>query len=564
MEFLRQKRQVALFYLFILAFVLLIYHFWTIQVRDHASYSWLAAEQGCYSVALEDVPRGRILDRNLIPLTDGTREKKVIVFPMLIDNKTAVACTLAGILKVEPAQVESYFKRGACALPFNLGDEECREIELIQSKGVLALPVSTRYGGRPLASQVLGHLGKITSPSEYKTLTEGGAKPYRYNDLVGKAGLEAIYEQDLKGLYPKSAVRVFHDAAGKLTGGGPVIEENLNDKGRRDLVLCIDSRIQQIVEDIMDRMVIKGAVVVMEAGSGDILAMAGRPAYQPAHMEEYLKMGGQDRFSDHCTALYQPGSVFKVVVAAAALEEGLVTPGTMFTCTGEKESLIHCWYRPGHGSLTFAEAFAQSCNPVFARLALELGPAKLIGYARRLGMENQSITGYPVQFDSRQNLELIGAPYNLVNSSVGQGPVLATPVQVAEMINTIVSGGFYHTPRLVKELRTEGGDITRLFEPSPGQQSLSQKTVQDLQKLMEMVTERGVGREAYVPEQGSAGKTGTAQLSGEDGGVNAWFAGYAPLANPRYVVAVLVEGGVSGGESAAPVFKEIIEKILSN
>jgi penicillin-binding protein 2 len=300
----------------------------------------------------------------------------------------------------------------------------------------------------------------------------------------------------------------------------------------------------------------------MEAGTGDILAMAGRPGYNPARLEQYLGAGSDERLFDHCTALYQPGSVFKVVVAAAALEEGVVTPESRFTCRGDKESLIRCWKDTGHGDIDFSQAFAESCNPSFARVGLSLGAQRLIEYARRFGLDNQSVIGYPVPSDPRQDLKLIGAPYNLVNSSVGQGPVLVSPVQVSSMLNTIITGGIYREPRLVKEVRKYNGTADREFHPDQGKRAISPDTADKMRRLLELVIDEGTGKEAQAQDYTSAGKSGSAQIGNGKGPVNAWFTGYAPRVNPRYIVTVLVEQGVSGGESAAPVFREIMEQIL--
>jgi penicillin-binding protein 2 len=561
-DFLRQRRQVLIFYCFAIAFGLMIYQLWTIQLRDGERFAFTALEQVSRSVQLEEVSRGRILDRNLNPLSGETLEKRAVLFPILVEDKNSAVNALGAILKTDPAALETYFSGGPCILPQPVSDEASEKITNLGLKGVLALSIRARYGGRPLAAQVTGHLGKISSIEEYNTLSRKGKKQYHFNDLVGKSGLELFYEQELKGVRPKSAVRVYYDATGHPLAGGPEIEENILDKERQDLVLTIDAEIQKKVEEIMDRRVAKGAVVVMEAGSGDILALAGRPAYNPGRPEEGLRDGDRDRYFDHCAALYQPGSVFKVVVAAAALEEGVVTPETEFTCNGEEDHLLPCWFHPGHGKISFERAFAESCNPTFARVALKLGAPKLIEFARRMGMDSQQVTGYPVAPDERQNLELIDAPDNLVNSAVGQGPVLTTPLQVASMINTVASGGIYYPPRLVQSLLFDDGRTARRFDPAEGRPVLAPATASTLQRLLEMTTAEGVGREACVPVFGSAGKTGSAQLSGEKNRVNAWFAGYAPLAVPRYVVTVLVEEGASGGESAAPVFKEIIEGIL--
>ncbi|OPY58771.1 MAG: Stage V sporulation protein D [Pelotomaculum sp. PtaU1.Bin035] len=563
MDFQRQRRQVAAFYIFAAIFGLLAVNLWIIQVRDGEKYAVMALEQESRYVSLEDVIRGKILDRNLAPLTGEQEEDRIVVFPDMLEDKEAFILELSGILNVTCETLAGRLGGPPCRLPFRLSPEQAEAVKQRDWRGVAVLPVRLRYGGRPLAAQVVGHLGKISSWEELTSLGKGSDKVYHYGDMVGKAGLEAFYEPELKGGRPERAVRVFHDARGMLLNGSAFqLDEDIRDGNRQDLVLTIDARIQQAVEDVMDSKVAKGAVVVMEAGTGDLLAMAGRPAFHPARVEEYLKDGGGERFFDHSTALYQPGSIFKIVVAAAALEEGVASLESQFTCRGEKESLIRCWSDAGHGDINFARAFAVSCNPVFAGLGLKIGAPKLIEYAGRLGLGNQSVIGYPVPPDPRQDLDLIGAPYNLVNSSVGQGPVLVTPVQITSMLNAVVSGGVYREPRLVREIRQEGGGAARELSPDQGRRAISPETAGKLRSLMELVTQEGAGSEAQIPVFGSAGKTGSAQLGNGEHSVNAWFTGYAPLADPRYIVTVLVEEGVSGGESAAPVFRDIMEKIL--
>ncbi len=564
MDYLRQKRLVYLFLIFFACFLGLVSQLFLIQYRDGDLYACLALEQGSRWVSLENTPRGRILDRNRVPLTGERTEERVVLFPAAVGNRDEVSRQLAGILGVEQDKLNTFFNGEPCLLPYKLTPGQAAAIQNRGWTGVMALPVQFRYGEQQLAAQVIGHLGKISSPEEFTDLSGRNNKVYHYDDLVGKTGLEKYYEDVLKGSLPRRAVRVYTDAAGRLLGGpGFIVEEQTEDHARRDLVLTIDARIQKIVEEIMDQSVDRGAVVIMEAGSGDILAMASRPAYHPARPEDYLDAAGEENcFLDHCTALYQPGSVFKVVITAAALEEGVADFDSQFTCRGAGETLLRCWKPEGHGAISFAQAFAESCNPVFARIGLQLGAQKVIDYAGLFGLDNQSVLGYPAPRDSRQDLKQIEAPYNLVNSCIGQGPVLVTPVQVASLINTVVSGGFYRQPRLVQEICKSSGDTVQMLPDDPGQRVISSETAEKLGKLLEMAVEEGTGQEALVPVFGSAGKTGTAQVGDNSLSVNAWFAGYAPRANPRYVAAVLSEGEAGGSAAAAPVFREIMEAIL--
>ncbi len=563
MDVLRRKRLVFIFVIVLFCFLGLVARLWRIQIVEGELLSCLALEQDSQSVSLEDAPRGRFLDRNLVPLNEGKTENRVVLFPEAVEDKGGIAGGLAKILRVDEAAIEGFLAGAPACLPFSLTPEQALLIRQKNWTGVLALPVHLRYGNTTLAAQTLGHLGKISSYTEYSQLAGCSKKNYHYGDLVGKTGLELIYEEDLKGNRPGQAVRVFKDAAGKLLGApGFELEEQAPDRDRCDLVLTLDAHIQRIVEDTMDRGIDCGAVVVLEAGSGDILAMAGRPRFNPAHPEQNIDGTVAGGSFDHCRALYQPGSIFKIAVAAAALETRPSIMKSRFTCHGANENLMCCWKKDGHGDIDFPRAFAQSCNPVFAGIGLDLGAERLIEYARRLGLDNQDITGYPIDYDGRQDLALIGEPYNLVNCSIGQGPLLVTPLQVAAMTNTIASGGIYREPRLVKEIRGGNGVVKREFYSDPGSRAVSQGTAETLCRLMELVVDEGTGTEAAVAVSGSAGKTGSAQVGNEGEETNAWFTGYAPRKNPRYVVTVLVEGGSSGAESAAPIFREITENIL--
>lgn len=563
-NFLPEKRVVQLFYVFLILFLLLVIRLSVIQVLEGGYYAAKAVQRETSTVALEEFPRGQILDRHLRSLTQSIQSNRLVVFPQIITNTDLLAEELAAILKLDKNKLLPVLKKSPCILPYHLSPEQAKAVSQHNQPGVLVLPVSFRYGPLPLAAQVVGHLGKIHSYQEISSLSSRSKEVYRADDWVGRTGLELYYEHELRATGLQGYARLFMDAHTKwLRGLGMEVNTLHLDSGRQNLVTTIDADIQRIVERVMDARVKKGAVVVMDVWTGDILAMASRPTYnpQPREIEKYLK-GDPEAFLDQCTMLFPPGSLFKVVVAAAALEEGIVSLEDTFHCRGERDRPVRCWSASGHGSITFAQAFAQSCNPVFVKVALELGAEKLIAYAQRFGFDNQKVIGYPVPCDLRQNLNLISAPHNLANSSVGQGPVLATPVQVTAMMNAVVNDGVYRQPRLVREVRTEGGVVTRFFPGERGSRVISSRLAGQLRQLLASVTAEGIGREAYLEDYGSAGKTGSAQADGTGERVNAWFCGYAPVDQPRYVITVLCREGISGGKTAAPVFKEIMGEIL--
>ncbi|MGB9802745.1 peptidoglycan D,D-transpeptidase FtsI family protein [Desulfofundulus sp.] len=565
MELVKERRKRTLFLFFLLCFALLIFHLAVIQLERGSEYAFLALERGTRSVILEEYSRGEILDRHLQPLTGSFDANRVVVFPELIRDRREVVTSLASILGVPVEKITPYFEGQPSYLPFPLTPGQAKNIREHQWPGILVLPVHFRYGPTPLAAAVVGYLGRVQSMEALQYLSGQNHKKYSLNDWIGEAGLEKYYESELKGTRPRSSARLFVDAAGRpIPGLGIAVDLQSEDPGRQHLVTTLDARIQRVVEEVVDRRIKKGAVVVMEPHTGDILALASRPVYdpRPRYLPEYLAAGEKGTFTDKTTALFTPGSVFKVVVAAAALAEGIVKPESEFNCRGSLDQPVRCWYAPGHGVISFSRAFAESCNPVFARVGLKLGAGRLIEYARRFGLDNQTVTGYPVPPDERQNWQLVAAPNNLVNSSLGQGPVLATPVQITAMMNVIVNEGIYVQPRLVRELRNDAGQVTRSFPRGPSHRAVPASVAAQVKQMLQLVTTEGLGRQAYVPGYGSAGKTGSAQLDGQDK-VNAWFTGYAPLQDPRYIVTVLVQEGESGGETAAPVFREIMEKILN-
>lgn len=563
MDLFQQKRLVSVFYLLVILFIPLVFHLGVIQLVHGNDYKQRALEQGTIKISLEDIPRGRILDRHgLDSLTQGQREPRAVVFPEIMHDKEETAKKLSQVIRRDPEELLRYLNDKPSFLPFALTQDQNRQLIELGITGLMVKEIDFRYGQNPLAAHVIGHIGPISDRTRLERLNNLGDKQYKLSDLIGKSGLEYFYEAKLKADEPVGMIRAYVDVYQNLIAGLGITIEERKDVGRQDLITTLDGQIQRAVEEIMDRKVERGAVVVMDAHNGDLLAMASRPNYHPGNVALSLP-GDQDTFLDHCTALYQPGSIFKVVVAAAALEEGLVKPSDTTLCLGEKDHLISCWHKPGHGPITFEEAFAQSCNPVFAELSLKLGAEKLIAYARVFGLETQQIIGYPIHRDNRQDLDLIGKPYSLVNSSIGQGPVLTTPVQLTAMLNVIVNDGAYIEPRLVKAIKSENGKTSR-FPLGRSHKVISSETALELKRMLSLVTTKGVGKEAGIQSYGSAGKTGSAELAGNSSKVNAWFCGFAPLDSPRYIVTVLVEEGDSGGVTAAPVFREIMEAILSS
>lgn len=558
MERVRYRRLQWLFAVVLAALALLTWRLGEIQIEEHALYAAAKLSQNTVEVSLEPMPRGRILDRNLYDLTGRHTAFRVVIVPPLVQDHDLVVRGLAEILAVDEAEVRSRLDKTGI-LPYPVSRAQKVQILNYDWAGVAVLPVTLRYGPEPLAVHTVGHLGPYLPAHDGDLAVEGAA--YETGALVGKAGIERMYEAELRGFHPGAVARVYLDARGKpLPGLGLVVETGKADDGRCDVRLTLDYHIQKIVEEIMDREVPSGAVVVLDIATGDVLALASRPSYHPLKVGAYLDSGVKDVFVNQALGLFQPGSIFKIAVAAAALEEGLVTPDSTFFCSGYRDRLVSCWLPEGHGEITFSQAFAESCNPVFARVALTLGSERLIAYAERLRLDQQALIGFDSAPDDRQDFGLIARPFNLANAGVGQGPVLLTPVQITALVAAIGRDGVHIPPRLVSEVRHRNRAVTT-FEAGRPERIMSAATARALAEMMALVTAEGQGIKAEVPGWGSAGKTSTAQTGGE--GNHAWFSGYVPVAEPRYAITVLVRGGASGGETAAPVFRAIAERIMA-
>ncbi|AVX31600.1 penicillin-binding protein 2 [Carboxydocella thermautotrophica] len=546
----RRRRLVKLGLVFFLFFYLplLLRLGWLTVVRgpELARQAW---KQQTWAVGLEDIPRGQIYDRNLKPLTDSYTDWRIIVFPALVKNKVHTAMRLANLLGQPLEEILARFNGEAVILPYPVSQEAWQSVHAYRWPGVMLKPVTFRYGPHPLAANVLGYLGY----PDQKRLSQLPRGDYRRGELLGRAGLEALYDRELRDVSPEGVAAVVKDGQGRMIKGLQGQNGGYQpSKRRRHLVLTLDARVQRLVETVLDHRQLRGAVVVMKM-DGDLLALASRPTFHPAQLPAQPE---PLQFVDRTMWPTEPGSVFKLLVAAAALEEGLVTPQTWIECSkvpGVKVNVPHP--KGGH---TLQEALAYSCNPYFVWLGRNLGADKLYSYQRKLQLLTAVVTGYPHAYQ-QPDWNRVWQD-NLTNLSIGQGQMQLTPLQVARLTALIARGGIDIQPRLVQEIRDDFGRVESRFAPAQPQRLLSEATARQLQGMMRLVVSQGSGQLAELAP-GVAGKTGTAQRS--NGQLNCWFTAFYPTRQPRVVLTVLVEGGESGGKTAAPVAREILQGLAN-
>ena len=308
--------------------------------------------------------------------------------------------------------------------------------------------------------------------------------------------------------------------------------------------------------------------MIEDVYNGDIVAMASKPDYDQNEVGDYLQSPMNELYN-RAVASYNLGSIFKIIDVAAAFEteqtvdEEFFCPG--FIKIGNKEFKCSSYEKGGHGGISLTRAFAESCNPYFISMGIKIGYKNIISMAKKFGID--SITGINKQgvYEFPGNLPDINRYYSkgdIANISIGQGEVMATPLQIADMVATIANGGIKNRVNIVDSVVDGNGSKVRNVRINAGERVISKNSADSIKQLMEEVTSSGTGTRAGLSQYGgAAGKTGSAE-TGRKGIVHAWFAGYFPQRTPKYSIAVFVENGQNGGKVAAPIFEEIAEEIM--
>lgn len=536
-----------------------------LQLLRGSHYHALSAENRL-RIIRRYAPRGMILDRAGRVIATNRFRFDVAVVPERIPRtqRAAVTKRLAQVLGVPTSLVrERMAAPHPLFEPVVVADDVGRDAVARVGESALLLPgveiVSRpvrRYPRGSLAAHLLGYVREI-SPQELESRSASG---YRLGDSIGKAGLERRWESTLRGEDGGEQVEV--DRAGRpvrLIGKKDPVPGG-------DLVLTLDLDVQAAAEAGLAGR--RGAVVAMDPRSGDVIALASAPTFDPnifarrVSREQWAALTGLDKPQSNraTTGRYQPGSVFKLVTALTALEAGRADTSSRFYCPGSlkvSDHVFHCWRRRGHGAIGFLEGFAQSCNVMFMTLGRRVGPRAMASMARRLGVGQLSGIGLP-----EEQPGLVGDPEwrrkhgrrrwsvgDTCQMAIGQGDLLITPIQAARMMAAIANGGRLVTPRLCKQDPVRSESV-----------GLRAKSLAVVRQGLRAVVERGTGRAARDPDLAIAGKTGTAE--NPHGPPHAWFVGYAPADDPQLVVAVLIEQGGHGGAVAAPIAKATFRAAL--
>ncbi len=546
-----------------------------LQIIDGARNRQLADENRI-RIVRRLAPRGEVYDRRGRVLATSRPAFSVSVVPeeLHFAGSDDPITALAELMDMPAEQIHTRLTRSTEGghEPVILCRDASQEVvarlkeHSLYLSGVSVLADAVRfYPERKLAAHVLGYVREISSEELLRPENAG----YGPLDLIGKAGIEKAAERVLCGTNGGDQIEV--DASGRRIRTLGTVDPVPG----RALWLTVDLDLQRAAEEALgDR---PGAVVAMDPRNGEILALASTPAYDPnlfvgtLSPEDWRRLSGPGHPQQNraTTARYPPGSVLKIVTAAAALEAGQCTTREQFECDGAYRIGswgLRCWKRTGHGRLSFMQGFAQSCNVMFATLGRRVGPEGLADMARRFGFGDQCNIDLPEESrglvptpDWKQaNRGEPWYPGDTCQMAVGQGDCLVTPLQVVREVAAVANGGYLVRPHVT--LRAEGEQPVShaAFRRSIG---LQPGTVRALQAGMNAVVAPG-GTAARIADADYdiAGKSGTAQAPG--GEPHAWFGGYAPADDPVLAVAVVVERGGGGSETAAPIARYIFDTAL--
>ena len=549
---IQNKRIRIVFIISLIVFFFVLVKIFYIQVIEYKKLNTLASELWSRELTVQ-ADRGKILDRNGKVMVDNVTTVGLYLVPNQILNKKEVASTLANILGVSYDEMYKHVSKKTSIERVhpegrNLDFEVADKINSYNYDGVYLLKESKRdYKYKNLLSHVIGYTGI---------------------DNQGLSGLELLYDKELTG--KNGNIKYYSDGKGKRLSMPEVYSEP---KSGSDIKLTIDLDIQLSLENELSNAYTKyeaeGAIgLVMNPKTGEILAMSSYPSFDPSNYKEYSAEVINRNLA--IWANFEPGSTFKIVTLAAAINEGKVNIFEDHYYDSGKvkvaNATLHCWKRKGHGDQTYVQVVENSCNPGFVSLGQKLGKELLFKYITELGFGKK--TGIDLNGEGTGilfKMDKIG-PVELATSAFGQG-ISVTPIQQVTAVSSIVNGGTLYVPYVVSEVGDK--NITSMIKRK---HVITKETSDVVKYVLESVVANGSGRNAYIENYRVGGKTGTAQKVGSDGRYMSGnyilsFIGFMPANDPEFVIYIALDHpkGVTqyGGVVSAPIARNVLKDIIS-
>jgi len=599
-----QFRINTLLWTMVALFVFLAGSFWFVQGVQAEKYRGLSEANALREIEIP-AKRGLVMDRVGKILADNrpaysVQIDRVVMKPLVKadpNHRPRLYGFLGTVLGMPPQEVEARWNKLSATIPhtqpFVLAEElSMTQVAMIEAQAIAfpeinVVPVQRRnYPYGTMAGHVLGFIGEVSE----KELTQN--EGLQQGDLIGKRGVELMYDGYLRG--SDGAEYWEYDADGRRLSEyvparkAPVPGDNI--------YLTLDFELQRRAEQYFAENEMVGAAIALDPRNGEVLAMVSSPAYNP---NVYSKRFTPDVYKTITSnpfkielnrsiqGLYSPGSVFKVVMAMAGLSEGVITPSTVFNCSGSgvfRGRRFRCWKREGHGAVNVERAMKVSCDIFFYNTGDRLGVDKIHDYAHKLtfgeishvDLDGERAGLVPSTKWANEKQKRKWYPSETISVSIGQGPLIVTPLQVANMTAAVANGGKVFQPHVVRYVDRvqKDGSYKRFRVPSRviHEVPLAASALNSVRNgLWQVVNEEGgTGGNARIEGLDISGKTGTVQVIAQHGWVkaeglpfkyrdHAWFASFAPLKNPQMVVIVFVEHGGHGGADAAPLAKLLYE-----
>ncbi len=532
-----------------------------LMIARSAHYTSLAQELHERERSIK-AARGRILDRN------GT---------VIADNRTVCTVSVIHSQITEPERVIEVLSES-----LGLSRDEVREkVEKISSREVIRSNVDKEVGD----AIRLENLSGVKVDEDYKRYYPFGSLAshvlgFTGGDNQGVVGLEVRYEEYLKG--ENGTILTQTDARGIEIDSAA--ENRIEPVDGWDLTLSLDVNIQKYAEQaaqkVMEQKNAKQvSIIIMNPENGELLAMVNVPEFdlnnpftleagEDLSQEEYQRLLNQMWRNPCVSDTYEPGSTFKIITAAAGLEEGAVTLEDSFYCPGYRiveDRRIHCHKVAGHGSETFLEGAMNSCNPVFIEVGLRLGVETMYEYFGQFGLLERTGVDLPGEAGTIMHKKDAMGEVELATVSFGQSFQI-TPLQLITTAASIINGGTRVTPHFGMEVRNARGDVVKKLSWETGGRILSEETSETMRYILEKVVAEGTGNRAYLEGYRIGGKTATSEkLPRSENKYISSFLGFAPADDPQVIALITIdepEGTYYGGTIAAPVIAEIFDNIL--
>lgn len=564
----------------LLIFMILAARLWQLQIIQGSEYGLKAERNRIRTIQLV-APRGTIMDRNRIPLVENRPSFDILLYRESMKNQADTQRFVTEKLGMAPQDLETRLRRSkntGLYHPIVLKEDAgIADISIIEGHRrdhpeiQLGPEPRRQYRYGKLAAHLLGYVGEI-SERELESNQFPGATS---GSLVGQSGVERTYNQILIG--EDGARQVLVDSLGREK----YLLNEINSTIGGELQLTLDLELQLIAEKALEDKV--GAIVAIDPRNGEILVMASSPSFNPNDFSTRISNSNWAQLMDHpdrpmqnrsIQNSYSPGSIFKLIMADAGLEEGLLEDDPAVTCRGVASYYgrkFHCAKKEGHGTLHLEDAIAKSCNIFFYDLGRRLGISKIAQHASALGLGKRTGIDLPGEraglmpspewkMEARRTKWYAG---ETISVSIGQGAVSVTPLQMIRAVSAIAMGGLLTTPHVV--LRAEGLTGSDLKWPTLRIPIGEENARRIRAGMWASVNNHGTGHSAEVPGQNICGKTGTVQVIGNERNKqledkiedHSWFAGFGNRDNPEIAVVVFLEHGGFGGVAAAPIAKQI-------